>query len=371
MSALIRMVAVFLVGAAFLASPAQAAGRLEIREGDHLCIIGGGVADAMQHTGWLETLLHSRFPDKRLVIRNLAYDGDEVDPAKRLRSADFGTPDQWLSGAAPIPNPGGLKTKDFVRENRFELTNTRADVIFAFFGANEAHAGPAGLEAFKTEVEKFLKHTLGQKYNGVSAPRVVMFSPIVHENLDRAHWPDGKAHNANIALYAKAMEEVCKAEGVTYVDLFTPSREACEKIKEPLTSDGIHPTPRGDREISRIIDESLFGAAPARDPNSLDRLQKAVADKNFHWFNRYRVTDGYSTYGGRAWLKFVEDQTNYEIGQRELDYLDVMTTNRDKRIWATAATLGNANAPLPKVEESGLPDFIPVVTNKPGPLPGG
>ena len=371
MSALIRRVAVFLLAAAFLAPPAQAAGRLEIREGDHICIIGGGVADAMQHTGWLETLLHSRFPEQRLVIRNLAYDGDEVDPAKRLRSADFGTPDQWLSGAAPIPNPGGLKTKDFVRENRFELTNTRADVIFAFFGANEAHDGPAGLEAFKTEVEKFLEHTLGQKYNAVSAPRVVMFSPIVHENLDRAHWPDGKAHNANIALYSKAMEEVCKAKGVTYVDLFTPSREACEKIKEPLTSDGIHPTPRGDREISRIIDESLFGAAPARDPNSLDRLQKAVADKNFHWFNRYRVTDGYSTYGGRAWLKFVEDQTNYEIGQRELDYLDVMTTNRDKRIWATAATLGNANAPLPKVEESGLPELIPVITNKPGPLPGG
>ena len=153
MSALIRRVAVFLLAAAFLAPPAQAAGRLEIREGDHICIIGGGVADAMQHTGWLETLLHSRFPEQRLVIRNLAYDGDEVDPAKRLRSADFGTPDQWLSGAAPIPNPGGLKTKDFVRENRFELTNTRADVIFAFFGAKEAHEGPAGLEAFKTEVE--------------------------------------------------------------------------------------------------------------------------------------------------------------------------------------------------------------------------
>ena len=371
MSAKMRVVVVLLLAAVFLVPPAQAAGRLEIREGDHICIIGGGVADAMQHTGWLETLLHSRFPEQRLVIRNLAYDGDEIDPAKRLRSADFGTPDQWLSGAAPIPNPGALKTKDFVRENRFELAGTRADVIFAFFGANEAHAGPAGLEAFKTEVEKFLEHTLGQRYNGVSAPRVVMFSPIVHENLERAHWPDGKAHNANIALYAKAMEDVCKAKGVTYVDLFTPSREACEKIKEPLTSDGIHPTPRGDREISRIIDESLFGAPPARDPKSLDRLQKAVADKNFYWFNRYRVTDGYSTYGGRAWLKFVEDQTNYEVGQRELDYLDVKTTNRDKRIWATAATLGNANAALPKVEESGLPDFIPVVTNKPGALEGG
>ena len=357
--------------ALLLAAPARAAGRLELREGDHICIIGGGVAEAMQHSGWLETVLHARFPDHRLVIRNLAYDGDEIDPGKRLRSADFGTPDQWLAGAAPIPNPGGLKTTDFVRENRFELANTRADVIFAFFGANEAHAGADGLPAFRTEVEKFIAHTLGQKYNGVSAPRLVMFSPIVHEDLGRAHWPDGKAHNAAIALYAKAMEEVCRTAGVTYVDLFTPTGEAAARIAEPLTTDGIHPTPRGDREISRIIDEALFGAAPRHDPKSIERLREAVADKNFHWFNRYRVTDGYSTYGGRAWLKFVDDQTNYEVGQRELEYLDVKTANRDRRVWAAAKLLGDPAAALPPVEESGLPELIPVVTNKPGPLPGG
>ena len=139
---------------------------------------------------------------------------------------------------------------------------------------------------------KFLARTLGQKYNGVSAPRVVMFSPIAHEDLGRAHWPDGKAHNANIALYAKAMEEVCRAAGVTYVDLFVPTREAEAKIKEPLTTDGIHPNARGDREISRIVDEALFGAAPKRDEKALERLRRAVADKNFYWFNRYRVTDG-------------------------------------------------------------------------------
>jgi putative heme-binding domain-containing protein len=359
-----------LVAAILLAAPASAE-RLEIREGDHICIIGGGVADAMQHTGWLETLLHSRFPQARLVIRNLAYDGDEIDPAKRLRSADFGTPDQWLAGAAPIPRPDDIKDKSAVRENRFALAGTQADVIFAFFGSNEAHAGPAGLEAFKAQVKTFIEHTLAQKYNGVKPPRLVMFSPIAHEDLARAHWPDGKAHNANIALYSAAMAEVCKAADVQFVDLFTPTQDSYVRIPEPLTLDGIHPDARGDREIARIIDESLFGTHPARDPKSLDRLQKAVADKNFFWFHRYRVTDGYSTYGGRAWLKFVEGQTNYEVAQRELEYLDVKTANRDRRIWATAATLGQPDAALPAVEDVGLPPLIPVVTNKPGPLEGG
>ncbi|MFM8893144.1 MAG: PVC-type heme-binding CxxCH protein, partial [Planctomycetia bacterium] len=238
-------------------------------------------------------------------------------------------------------------------------------------GANEAHAGPGGVAAFKATVAAFLDHTLSQKYNGVAEPRLVMFSPIAHEDLGRPHWPDGAAHNANLAIYTAALEEVCKSKGVECVDLFTPTREAYARIAEPLTDDGIHPTARGDREISRIIDEALFGPHPARDPRSLERLQRAVADKNFFWFNRYRVTDGFSTYGGRAWLKFVDGQTNYEVAQRELEYLDVKTANRDRRIWATAATLADPLAPLPAVEDVGLPQLLPVTTNKPGSLEGG
>ena len=363
--------AVALAVLVFGASQPAKAARLDLQEGDHICIIGGGVADAMQHTGWLEVLLQSRFPNHQLVIRNLGFEGDEIELSKRLRSADFGTPDQWLAGAAPIPKPDDIKDKANVRENRFERTGTKADVIFAFFGSNEAHAGPAGLDAFKKNVAAFIKHTLAQKYNDVETPKLVMLSPIAHEDLARPHWTDGKTHNVNLALYTEALEEVCQANEVQCVDLFTPTQEAYAKIAEPLTSDGIHPNERGDREISRLIDESLFGAHPARDPKSLARLQQAVADKNYHWFNRYRVTDGYSTFGGRAWLKFIDGQTNYEVGQRELDYLDVKTANRDRRIWATAATLADPRAPLPAVEDVGLPVLINVTTNKPGKLEGG
>jgi putative heme-binding domain-containing protein len=373
-----RLLLVGLVGTG--AMPLSRAERLELLEGSHICIIGGGVAEAMQHSGWLEVYLHSRFPAHRLVIRNLGFEGDEVDPAKRLRSADFGTPDQWLAGAAPIPRPDDVLDRSVVRENRFELTGTRADVVLAFFGSNEAHAGPAGIPGFKTQVEAFIRHTLAQRYNGVSAPRLVMFSPIGHENLDRPHWPDGRGHNANLRLYTTALEEVCRAEGVECVDLLTVTLAAYETSAEPLTVDGIHPNAEGDRIISRIIDEALFGGHPARDPRSLARLQAAVADKNFYWFHRYRVTDGYSTYGGRAWLKFTPGamdrsykagQTNYEVAQRELEYLDVQTANRDRRIWATAATLEDPLATLPAVEEVGLPELVPVFTNKPGSLENG
>ena len=70
---------------------------------------------------------------------------------------------------------------------------------------------------------------------------------------------------------------------------------------------------------------------PSATPQALEKLRQAVLDKNFYWFNRYRTVDGYSIYGGRADLKFVDGQTNREVMQREMEVLDVMTANRDKR----------------------------------------
>src|SRR5262249_22006035 len=83
------------------------------------------------------------------------------------------------------------------------------------------------------------------------------------------------------------------------------------------------------------------------------------------WFQRYRTVDGYSIYGGRADLRFVGGQTNRVVMQREMEVLDVMTANRDRRVWAVAKG-GDL-----KVDDANAPPFIPVQSNKPGPLPGG
>ena len=61
-----------------------------------------------------------------------------------------------------------------------------------------------------------------------------------------------------------------------------------------------------------------------------------MLEKNLYWFNRHRTVDGYSIYGGRADLHFVDGQTNRVVMQREMEVLDVMTANRDRRIWAVA-----------------------------------
>ncbi len=333
---------VWFVGLVCLGSWAHAAEatRLELAKGDHVAIIGNTLADRMQHFGHLEALVQSRFPRHEVVFRNLGFSGDEL--TLRLRSAGFGSPDEHLAAV-------------------------RADVVLAFFGYNESFGGQAGLDKFKHDLKEFITHTLGQKYNGRSAPRLVLFSPIAHENLHDRNLPDGTANNARIALYTAAMRDVAADHAVTFVDLFAPSQLLYERNEPPLTINGIHLNASGNWQVAQAIDAALFGDRRGL-PNelaALDKLRQAVVDKDFVWFEKYRTTDGYSIFGGRADLKFVDGQTNREVMQRELEVLDVMTANRDRRIWAVAQ-----NSDL-EVDDANTPPFVEVISNKPGPLPGG
>lgn len=351
----------------------------QLKPGDHICIIGNTLAERMQHDGWLETLLHARFPKHHLVIRNLGFSADEI--TTRLRSMDFGTPDEWLSGVSPIPQPRKLTSRDHVRANRFELTNTKADVIFAFFGYNESFAGEAGLPKFKQDLDRWIKHTLEQKYNGRSSPRLVLFSPVAVENRFSSAaniLPVGDPENANkrIKLYSQAMAETARSNHIPFVDVesVTTNARGTDNAR-PRTINGVHLNEYGNLRLADRIREQLFVGGPdllnSGNRATFENLRQAVLDKNFYWFNRYRAVDGYSTFGDRAFLKFEPDQqSNYEVVQRELEVLDVMTSNRDKRIWALAS-----GEPLvandPAINDSNIPPFIPVKTNKPGKLPGG
>ncbi len=104
-----------------------------------------------------------------------------------------------------------------------------------------------------------------------------------------------------------------------FVDLFTPSQRLYHDSKEPLTINGIHLNEHGDQLLAFDIDQALFGNLPrlqlppgqgdisiVTDEIDIAKLRKAVLDKDFYWYNRYRVTDGYNAYGDRAFLKFSE-----------------------------------------------------------------
>lgn len=308
----------------------QGQAKFQLNQGDHICYIGNTLADRMQHFGWLETLVQSRFPQQNLVFRNLGFSADEL--TVRPRSMNFGDPHQHLA-------------------------HSRADVVLAFFGYNESFDGEAGLETFRRNLAQFISETREHKYNGKSSPRLVLFSPIAHENLHDPNLPDGIENNHRLAMYTTAMAQVAESQQVCFVDLFHPTVELYAKAEAPLTINGIHLTNQGNRRVAEIIDTALFGKEPQRVDSQLELIRKAVLVKNLRWFNRYRATDGYSTYGQRSELAFVDGQTNYVVMQHELKMLDVMTANRDRGIWAAAQ--GRET----KIDDSNVPQPLAVKTN--------
>ena len=357
------------------ASPGSVAEtKVVLKKGDHIAIIGNTLADRMQHFGYVESLFHERFPEHSLVIRNLGFSGDTL--TTRPRSDNFGSPDDWLNRVG-------------------------ADVILACFGYNESYGDEAGLEQFKAELAAFIDHTLARKYNGQSAPKLVLVSPAACENLHWPHLPDGVENNRRLQQYTDAMQRVAEDKQVGFVNLFKPTQKLMEMtswdnsplrnlsdadrdrfgkdvpdeltsgtiVFPPVTINGIHLSDWGYRAISTaIVNAFADQSQQAFDAERAEAIRQAVLDKNLHWHNIYRATDGYSVFGGRSGLKFVDGQTNFDVMQRELEILDTMVSNREKVIWALAS---GADAATVKPDDSNVPEPLEVKTNKPGQLDGG
>jgi glucose/arabinose dehydrogenase/azurin len=339
--------------------------QLELKPGDHVAIIGNTLADRFQHSGWLESFVYAKYPKHDLVFRNLALAGDEV--AFRHRPDSFGSPDDWLR-------------------------KVQADVVFAFFGFNESFHGPEGLPKFRADLQEFITATAKQNYSGKGPPKLVLFSPIPNEKLPNPDFPDPTANNANIQLYAEAMRQVAEANGIPFVDLFAASQQLYADAAargQSLTFNGLQLTDTGDKFLADAIFRGLFGEpltptiVPSDDERSdaaekyLLKLRSAVNEKNEQWHARYRTVDGNNVYGGRSALAyapekggFISDRqaeapyvSNFKVMQEEMSQRDILTANRDKRVWAVAQ--GGDLA----VDDSNLPPVTKVKSNLPGPNP--
>jgi azurin/glucose/arabinose dehydrogenase len=335
-------------------SATAAAPLVQLQKGDHIAIVGSGLADRQQHHGWLEALIHKTYPDAELTIRNLGFAADEIN--LHPRSADVPPIEYFLA----------MKKGDTTAKPGIVYkagTDFGADVIFAYWGFNESFRGPDELDKFKGELAQYLNAQLAAKYNGQSAPKVVLFSPIAHENLKHPDFTDGAANNANLALYTKAMEEVAKAKGVPFVDLFTPSRELFAKAASPLTINGIHLTDEGDRQLAPVQFKAIFGTeAPDLSDPLVGKIRAAVIDKNTEWHHRYRTVDQFNIYGERSRISY-EGVTNAVTLGQEMAQRDVKTANRDLRVWAVAK--GGDLA----VTDDNLPTVTLVPPNRKGAVP--
>ncbi len=288
------------------AAPAFAA-ELEVRKGDHICLVGNELGERMQHHNFWETRLHERFPGLELSVRNLCFPGDE--PFERLRSLNFGDPD-------------------------VHLAHSKASVILFFFGYNESFR-PDGPASIAEELTRLIRETKAKDYSGEGAPRIVLVSPIAAEDTGDPNHSDPGPINERLQRITRSMEAVADEADIGFVDLFAPTLALFEEADGRLTLDGVHLNEAGYRALAPILDRALFGDAGAPDRIN-PALRAEVADKNFHWWHRYRAVNGYSIYGTRGEAGSDGTYRNREVMERERAILDQMCMNRDERIWKVA-----------------------------------
>ena len=293
----------------------------ELRKGDRIALIGNTLLERSQLFGHIEALLHQRYPAHRLIVRNLAWPADTA--SLQPRPANFADIEQ-------------------------HLTHEKADVILAAFGFNESFAGPGGIAAFKESLSAFLTKIRSRAFNGDSAARIVLVSPIANENVTGV--PAADMNNANIQLYVDAMHDVAAAQQVGFANVFADTREALRSPGSELTLNGAHLTEEGYAMLARSLYRQLFDEAPPRVDHG---LRLAVIDKNRQYARRYRPLNTFYYTGGRnqsyGYLDFLPAMRNF----------DIMTENRDQRIHFIAMgksvpeKVDDSNVPpLPETTES-------------------
>lgn len=302
------------------ATPVETTLPLKLNPGDRIALIGNTLFERAQDFGHFEALLQTRFPKHKLTLRTLAWSADEV--GLQPRPANFADTEQ-------------------------HLTHEKADVIFAAFGFNESFAGQEGLPAFKKTLAAYLSDLKSKAFNGKTAPRVVLVSPVANANLPGV--PAADRNNAKIKLYADAMREVAAEQKVGFVDVLSPTLDAMKADAE-LTTNGCHLSEKGYAQFADALFRGTFTETP---PEPKAALREAIVDKDRQFFRRFRPLNTFYYTGGRnkdyGYLDFLPAMRNF----------DKMVGNRDERIHALAngkevpAKPNDTNVPpLPKSLQS-------------------
>ena len=149
------------------------------RTGDGLLFYGSGMVERLLESGDLEARLHLAHPDKKLRIRSLAWTGDEV--GYRLR-------------------PEG-----YVEHLKTLLAAWPAQVVVLGYGMNESFAGAAGLPAFRTQYQVYLRE-IARRHPGA---KLVLLSPIAVEERSTTATTE---RNRDVSLYTQTIADLARAQ---------------------------------------------------------------------------------------------------------------------------------------------------------------
>ena len=139
--------------------------------------------------------------------------------------------------------------------NRYQ-TIPNADLISVFMGTNDyGHKTPLGTIADTTDISFY--GALNVIIPGIKEAHpnsTIVFMTPIH----RYHDADKNAVGANLADYVEAIKDVCEANNVPVIDLYT----LFDVKTGPSMPDGVHPTVAGHEIMANLITEELKKIAP-------------------------------------------------------------------------------------------------------------
>lgn len=296
-----KTIALLLLGVVALGA-AERTPPVEFKQRERIAFLGNSLGERMTLFGHFEALLHARFPQKELVVRNFSRPADEVGIRQR--------PNDYTHLDDPLKVFG-------------------ADTFICFFGYNESFAGAAGLETFKDQYKKFVAET-NEKY-GKGKARFILVSPIAFENANDPLLPNGEKENQNLKLYGSAIADVAGELKLTYADIFSETaREFGKEQGLQFTVHGFQVNESGDRLAGQVLDRALFGSPhPVRvEAELFGKVRAAVNDKSWVHQQDYRMLNGWYVYGSRR------APYDVETFPEEYKKIRAMAAVRDEFIWS-------------------------------------
>ncbi len=286
----------------------QATPAIEFEAGQRIAFVGNSLAERMNLFGHFETLLHTRFPSKNLVIRNFGWPTDEV--ALQQRPDNYTKIDDPLEVFAP-------------------------NAFVCFFGFNESYAGdsPEKLDKFISDYRQYLDNLTKKFGKADQPPKFVLVSPIAFEVSGNPLHPNGADTNKNLKAYSEAIRKLALERKVPFVDVFegTSKAFAAEQGLQ-FTINGAHVNEQGDRLVSRLIDEQLFKSNHplGQQVSKYEQIREWVVDKSWYHLQDYRMLNGWYVYGGRR---------TWDTETFPLEYKKIrnMVAVRDQRLWDMAS----------------------------------
>jgi len=234
------------------------------KDNQSIVIIGGANAAECQRYGYLETLLASANPGKKLHVRNMAWAADTVYTQQRPRN--------FFAGKKPSYGE---------KDRRPAMA---ADVLFVWFGQMESIEGTARLNDFTKAYIGML--TQLATYTG----RLVLVTPVPNEDpLDLGL--KVKDRNAALAKYASAIRQIARDRNLPLVDLFAALSG------KSITTDGLLLSAKGHQLAAQAFARQL-GFSPKL-PANTEPLRQAILKKNALWRQYWLPTNWAFLYGNR------------------------------------------------------------------------